>query len=57
MSDAIVLMSESFHRAVREITIFIESSRLRDQIPLVIIIFANYEALHRGTCIIHIKSP
>jgi hypothetical protein len=29
MNDVMVLMSESFRRTAREITIFIESSRLR----------------------------
>ena len=54
MSDAMVLMSESFYRAVREITIFIESSRLRDYIPRVMAIFVrNYEALYRGMCVSH----
>lgn len=48
MSDAIVQMSESFRRAVREITIFIESRRLRDQIPRVIIIFAKLRGTPQG---------
>lgn len=52
-----VLMSEGFRRAARDITIFIESSRLRDHITRVIDIFRRiYEAHHGGTCIIHIKS-
>lgn len=33
MNDAMVLMSEGFRRAVREVTIFIESSRRRDHKP------------------------
>lgn len=44
-------------RSGRKTTIFIESSRLRDRITRVIIIFRRiYEAPHGGTCIGHIGS-
>ena len=57
MSDVMTLMSESFRRAARETTIFIESSRLRDHITRAIDIFARiYEALCGGTCIGNIES-
>jgi hypothetical protein len=49
MSDVMVLMSESFRRAVRVITIFIESSRLRDYMTRVTNILARiHEALYGG---------
>jgi hypothetical protein len=57
MSDVMVLMSESFRRAVRVITIFLESSRLRDYMTRVTNILARiHEALYGGTCIGHIES-
>lgn len=48
MSEAIALMSESFRRAVRGITTFIEASRLRDHIPRVIITFAKLRSTPQG---------
>jgi hypothetical protein len=41
MSDVMVLKSESFRRAARETTIFIESSRLRDHMTRVTDTFAR----------------